>query len=118
MTDMEVNSEEELAEALTTPVTIGVEAYISEDYARAERDKLWRKVWQQVGRVEEIPEVGNYLTYDVLDDSILVVRRGPAEFKAHHNVCMHRGRRLVDPPDGAKNASGRARKSFVCGFHG
>ena len=45
-------------EVLSEPVTIGVEAYISEDYARAERDKLWRKVWQQVGRLEEIPEVG------------------------------------------------------------
>ena len=58
------------------PMTIGVDAYISEEYARAERDKLWRKVWQQVGRVEEIPEVGSYLTYDILDDSIIVVRTG------------------------------------------
>ena len=57
-------------------MTIGVDAYISEEYARAERDKLWRKVWQQVGRVEEIPEVGGYLTYDILDDSIIVVRTG------------------------------------------
>ena len=31
---------------------------------------------------------------------------------------MHRGRQLVDTPEGAKNALGRARKSFVCGFHG
>src|SRR6478609_9866800 len=122
MTDMESVQAEELTEVLSQPVTIGVEAYISEDYARAERDKLWRKVWQQVGRVEEIPEVGNYLTYDILDDSILVVRTGPGNsssaFAAHHNVCRHRGRRLVDTPDGAKNACGRARKSFVCGFHG
>ena len=59
------------------PVTIGVEAYTSPEYARAERDKLWRKVWQQVGRVEELPEVGSYLTYDILDDSIIVVRTGP-----------------------------------------
>ena len=99
-------------------MTIGVEAYISETYARAERDKLWRKVWQQVGRVEELPEVGSYLTYDILDDSIIVVRTGDNEFHAHHNVCMHRGRRLIDTPEGAKNARGRARKSFVCGFHG
>ena len=55
MTDLESKAE---IEELSEPVTIGVEAYISEDYARAERDKLWRKVWQQVGRVEEIPEVG------------------------------------------------------------
>src|SRR6476659_783328 len=117
MTDMEVKAAEELSQ----PVTIGVEAYISEDYARAERDKLWRKVWQQVGRAAEIPEVGSYLTYDILDDSIIVVRTGPgdscSDFAAHHNVCMHRGRRLVDTPEGAKNATGRARKSFVCGFH-
>src|SRR6201999_261013 len=50
MTDIEV----EVAEELSAPVTIGVEAYLSEDYARAERDKLWRKVWQQVGRVEDL----------------------------------------------------------------
>src|ERR1700754_600108 len=122
MTDLakDVNSAGAASEAeeLSRPMTIGVEAYISEDYARAERDRLWRKVWQQVGRVEEIPEVGNYLTYDILDDSILVVRTGPNEFAAHHNVCMHRGRKLVDTPPGAKNAGGKARKSFVCGFHG
>ena len=112
------DGETQAAEELSAPVTIGVNAYISPEYARAERDKLWRKVWQQVGRVEELPEVGSYLTYDILDDSIIVVRTGADEFKAHHNVCMHRGRRLVDMPQGAKNACGRARKSFVCGFHG
>jgi nitrite reductase/ring-hydroxylating ferredoxin subunit len=113
MTDTEVQA----ADDLSAPVTIGVDAYLSEEYARAERDKLWRKVWQQVGRVEELPTVGSYLTYDILDDSIVVVRTGTDTFKAHHNVCMHRGRRLVDTPEGAKNACGR-KKSFVCGFHG
>ena len=68
-------------------MTIGVEAYISEDYARAERDKLWRKVWQQVGRVEEIPEVGSYLTYDILDDSIIVVRTGPKRIQRRTTTC-------------------------------
>src|SRR3954451_20147193 len=62
----------ETAEDLNEPVRVPVEAYISEDYVRAERDKLWRKVWQQVGRLEEIPEVGNFLTYDILDDSLLI----------------------------------------------
>ncbi|WP_299564411.1 aromatic ring-hydroxylating dioxygenase subunit alpha [uncultured Mycolicibacterium sp.] len=109
-------------EALSEPMTIPVEAYVSEEYARAERDRLWRKVWLQVGRVEELPEIGSYLTYDILDDSVIVVRTGTgadgSAFRAHHNVCTHRGRRLVDTPPGARNAVGRARKSFVCGFHG
>lgn len=98
MTDLAKGVNSEAAEELSQPMTIGVEAYISEEYARAERDKLWRKVWQQVGRVEELQEVGSYLTYDILDDSIIVVRTGSNEFHAHHNVCMHRGRRLIDTP--------------------
>ena len=105
------------AEDLTEAVTIPVEAYISEDYARAERDKLWRKVWLQVGRVEDIPEVGSYLTYDILDDSIVVVRTAPDKIKAYHNVCPHRGRRLVDTPPGASNACGK-KKMFICAYHG
>jgi nitrite reductase/ring-hydroxylating ferredoxin subunit len=98
------------------PVIIPVEAYISEEYLRAERDKMWRKVWLQAGRLEDIPEVGSYITYDILDDSVLIVRTAPDTVKAYHNVCTHRGRRLVDTPAGGRNAHGK-RLSFVCGFH-
>ena len=66
MTDIKSQASQ-AAEQLSMPVTIGVEAYASPEYAHAERDKLWRKVWQQVGRVEELPEVGSYLTYEILD---------------------------------------------------
>jgi phenylpropionate dioxygenase-like ring-hydroxylating dioxygenase large terminal subunit len=107
------HSREELAE----PVTIPVEAYTSREYARAERDKLWRKVWLQAGRVEDLPEVGSYLTFNITDDSILLVRTTPDTIKAYHNVCVHRGRRLIDTPAGARNASGR-RQQFVCAYHG
>ncbi|XVQ09431.1 aromatic ring-hydroxylating oxygenase subunit alpha [Spirillospora sp. CA-255316] len=105
------------AEALSEPFTIPVEAYLSEEYARAERDKLWRKVWQQVGRVEELAEVGSFLTYEILDDSIIVLRTAPNKIRAYYNVCSHRGRRLVDTPPRARDARGRGRQ-FVCGFHG
>lgn len=98
----------------------GVEAYISPDYARAEQDKLWRKCWLQAGRLEDIPEVGNFITYDILSDSVLIVRAkdgtGPGAIKAFANVCTHRGRRLVDTPKGERNAHG-SRANFVCGFH-
>ena len=105
------------AEELTKAVIYPTEAYICEDYARAERDKLWRKVWLQAGRIEEIPEVGHYMTYEILDDSIVIVRTSADTLKAYHNVCPHRGRRLIDVPEGARNARGRM-KNFVCGFHG
>ena len=103
------------AEQLEAPVTIGVDAYISPEYVREERDRLWRKVWLQAGRLEDLPEVGSYLTFDILDDSILVVRT-ESGVKAFWNVCPHRGRKLIDVPKGQRNARGK-RLKFVCGFH-
>jgi phenylpropionate dioxygenase-like ring-hydroxylating dioxygenase large terminal subunit len=108
-----IQSTEELTEA----ATYSVDAYISEDYARAEREKLWRKVWLQAGRVEDIPEVGNYITYDIKDDSVIIVRSAKDTIKAFHNVCPHRGRKLVDTPKGERNARGK-RVQFTCAFHG
>ena len=90
-------------EPLSEPLTIGVEAYLSQEYARAERDKLWAKVWRQVGRVEELPQIGDFLTYEIGDDSLIVVRTAAEEIRAYYNVCSHRGRRLIDTPFGAKN---------------
>lgn len=101
---------------LETPVRLGTEAYLSEEYARAERDKLWRKVWLQAGRLEDIPNPGDFITYEIFDDSILIVRTDDGDVKAFHNVCSHRGRRLVDTPEGKRNARG-TKRSFVCGFH-
>ena len=97
----------ETAEDLEQCVTFPVDAYISEDYARAERDRLWRRVWLQAGRVEDIPAPGDFLSFEILDDSVLIARNTSGELRAFHNVCSHRGRRLVDVPSGARNASGR-----------
>jgi phenylpropionate dioxygenase-like ring-hydroxylating dioxygenase large terminal subunit len=106
-------SVEELSEAVTFPV----EAYISHEYARAEGDRLWSKVWLHAGRVEEIPAVGDFLTFEVGEDSFVIVRSAPDTIKAFYNVCSHRGRQLVSAPPGAQCATGR-KKTFVCGFHG
>jgi len=92
------------------PVVLPVEAYISGDYARQENEKLWGKVWQVACREEEIPEVGDYYTYEILDESVIVVRTAPDEVKAFYNVCQHRGRRLTE-------GCGRT-KQFFCRFHG
>lgn len=109
-----MNAQTKIYEAVsdlpTTPVLIPVEAYISPEYAREERDKLWAKAWQVACREEEIPEVGDYVTYEILDQSVIVVRTAPDTILAHHNVCMHRGRRLTE----GCGKTGR----FICKFHG
>lgn len=104
-------------EKLSAPMIYGVEPYISRDFIDLERDRMWRKVWLEAGRIEEIPSVGDFISYEILDDSVLIVRTAEDEIKAYHNVCVHRGRRLVDIPRGARNADGRTNE-FVCGYHG
>jgi phenylpropionate dioxygenase-like ring-hydroxylating dioxygenase large terminal subunit len=85
--------------------------YISEAVLKLENERLWPKVWHQACREEEIPEVGDYLTYDFIDQSFIVVRTSPDQIKAFYNACPHRGRRLKT------DASGRA-ISFTCAYHG
>jgi hypothetical protein len=43
------------ADELQKPVTIGSETYVSQDYARAEQDRHWRRVRLQASRLEDIP---------------------------------------------------------------
>ena len=114
---------EDLSEALTYPV----EAFISRDYAEAEPDRLWSKVWQQAGRVEELKAVGDYITYNICHDSILIVRDTPETLKAFHNVCPHRGRRLVSnntgggpktiAQDAGTHSARGNRLKFGCNYH-
>jgi phenylpropionate dioxygenase-like ring-hydroxylating dioxygenase large terminal subunit len=85
--------------------------YVSEDILRLEKTRLWPRVWQIACRREEIPNVGDFVNYEIFDESILVVRTGAEEFRAFYNVCQHRGRRLRDEARG--HLSG-----FFCRFHG
>lgn len=107
--------EERLA---TYPTT----AFLSKDYLAAEKTLLWPKVWQMVERESDLPNPGDWMTYDVADESIIVLRGDDGSLRAFHNVCPHRGRQLVSVPSmlpgKVHDVRGNNRKSFVCGFHG
>lgn len=108
----------ELTDAdLGEPLTYPVEAFISPEYAEAEKDLLWPKVWQMAGRVEDIPEVGDFFTYNICDESFIIIRSAEDTIRAFYNVCPHRGRQLVNTPDDVNSVRGR-KNNFVCGFHG
>nr|MBP6723776.1 Rieske 2Fe-2S domain-containing protein [Halioglobus sp.] len=113
MTEQSKLSIEDLEEPLTYPV----EAFTCPEYAKAERDRLWPKVWQMAGRMEDIPQVGNFFTYNIMDESIIIVRTAPDCIKAFYNVCPHRGRQLINTPDDVNSVRGR-KPNFICGFHG
>ena len=47
-------------------------------------------------RLEEIPAVGDAVEYEILDQSVIVVRTDDGEVRAFQNACRHRGVKLVD----------------------
>jgi nitrite reductase/ring-hydroxylating ferredoxin subunit len=96
--------------AKVEPDFVPVESYISREWAALERERLWPKVWQWVCREEEIPNPGDFHTYDILNDSIIVVRKEDGAIGAYFNACPHRGRRLTE-------GCGRTGR-FHCKFHG
>ena len=91
-------------------VTLDPARYTSRAYAEREKRNLWPQVWQIACREEEIAAPGDFVTYDIGDDSIIVTRTKSGEIVAYHNVCPHRGRRLA-------KGCGKA-GLFRCGYHG
>jgi phenylpropionate dioxygenase-like ring-hydroxylating dioxygenase large terminal subunit len=84
--------------------------FFSQEFLRRENDRLWPKVWQLACREEELPATGSFVTYDIADETITLVRGKDNSIRAFYNVCQHRGRRLTD-------GCGKM-KLFRCGFHG
>lgn len=89
---------------------VPAEHYVSAEFARKEAETLWTRVWQMACREEEIPKVGDFYTYDICNETIIVVRVAPDEIKAYYNVCPHRGRTLTE-------GCGHVAR-FVCKYHG
>src|SRR5690554_4772416 len=71
--------------------------YFSQQEVDLEWQHMWMKTWAFAGLMQDIPEVGDYLRYNLGKESFIVVRSAdtPNSVKAFYNVCPHRGNRLV-----------------------
>lgn len=87
-----------------------IDRYIDQDFFDQSIDKMWLKSWQMACREEEIPKVGDYINYDIVGKSLIIVRSAADEIKALHNSCLHRGRKLITEPGHAA--------AFRCPYHG
>lgn len=77
----------------------------------SELDRLFAKLWICVGREADVPEPGDFFTQELGPESLLVVRGDDGEVRAFHNVCRHRGSRLV------LDGEGCGLKRFQCPYH-
>ena len=100
------------------------ERFTSPEWLDKEYKLLWPRVWQWACREEEIPKVGDYLEYKIGEQSVVIVRDEDESLKAYHNVCMHRGTRLVEGEHwwGGRGTTRNFRDMYKgklrCVFHG
>lgn len=77
-----------------------------------ERDRLFLTHWQVAGHVNDLPDPGNWLAFDLLGERAVVMRGQDGTVRAFHNLCRHRGARVVD------GQRGTCKGAMVCPFHG
>ena len=91
---------------------------ISPEYFERERDAIFGRSWLNVGRIEQLARVGSYFTreIDAARTSVIIVRT-PDGVRAYHNICRHRGNKLVWQDYPGEETSGTCRQ-FTCKYHG
>jgi phenylpropionate dioxygenase-like ring-hydroxylating dioxygenase large terminal subunit len=101
----------------TAPVSY--EDSISPAYYEVEREAIFKHSWLNVGRVEQLPRKGSYFTkeLDAARTSVIVVRVGDGDVRAFHNICRHRGNKLVWTDYPGEEVEGTCRQ-FTCKYHG
>lgn len=86
-------------------------AYHSPALLDLEKD-VFRNHWQIAGHVSDVANPGDYLTMDVVGERALIVRGKDGVVRGFHNICRHRGSRVV------AEDHGNCRNALVCPFHG
>jgi phenylpropionate dioxygenase-like ring-hydroxylating dioxygenase large terminal subunit len=90
--------------------TLPARFFYDDEVFQQEKTKIFFKSWHLVGHVNELREPGSFLTHQIFEQSVIVVAGRDGMLRAFHNVCQHRGNRLVE--------ARRGRVSMLtCGYH-
>ena len=84
--------------------------YTSEDFLKAELENVFAREWVSVGRADSLKNAGDYLTYELAGQPIIVLRDNDGRLRAMPNVCLHRMSTLLE---GSGN-----KRAIVCPYHG
>ena len=86
-------------------------AYSHPEMTRLEFERIIKPSWQIVCHISSIPKPGDYMTLDLGSESVVAVRSANGEVQTFHNVCRHRGARLLQ-------GGGNCRAHITCPYHG
>jgi phenylpropionate dioxygenase-like ring-hydroxylating dioxygenase large terminal subunit len=102
---------EKLPEPELGHARIPAERYTSREFAQLEWERMWTRSWLLAGPLSDLEKVGDYFTFEIAPESVIVARSAPDRIDAFYNVCQHRASQVV-----TERGCGHAR-SFVCPYH-
>ena len=79
------------------------ECYTSEAYTKIERKKLFENKWVVVGVASSVPNIGDAKPFDLLGIPLIILRDKKNKIRVFHNVCSHRGYKILQKNCKIKN---------------
>ena len=92
--------------------TLPAWTYENDEFFALEREKIFLPAWQIVGHVSDLPDPGDYVTFELLGERAFVIRGKDGELRAFHNVCRHRAHAVV------MGRKGTCKRAITCPYHG
>jgi Rieske 2Fe-2S family protein len=84
--------------------------YVSPEMHEIDLDLIFNRHWIFVGSEPEVPEAGDFVTVQIGHNSVILVRDDDEQVRAWHNVCRHRGSKLLLERKGITG-------NIVCPYH-
>lgn len=100
----------DLRSAVTMRPGIARQAYLEESWLRREQDSVFLKNWSFVGAMCDFRNIGDYVTFAIGDRPMVVLRDSDGALRAFHNICRHRGTKLLQ-------GRGNTAQGIICGYH-
>jgi len=79
------------------------ECYLNGIYTNIERKKIFENKWVTIGVASSVPNTGDTIPFDLLGIPLIIVRDKKKKIRVFHNVCSHRGYKLIHEPCSLKN---------------
>lgn len=87
----------ELLSARRPGHSLPADLYTREDVFAADMEVFFRRQWINIGLECDVPEPGDASVVDIGNNSLILLRTDDNEIRVLHNVCRHRGARILDP---------------------
>ena len=86
------------------------EFFTSPEVYASDIEHIWKKQWLFVGFATQIPKTGDYFVYNMMNESVIIIRGKEGKIYGHHNTCRHRGSAICTEETG--NC-----KKLICPYH-